>query len=283
MSAVFTQASSLYAKKSCVASEAGRQRTGRCSSLTDVCNLLHVSGSFSAGTSEVAFQHVRLKAGQRLFSIGQNFEMLYIVNSGFLKTVLHDDAGNERVLSFPMRGDVLGVDGIHSGKYMSEAVALSNCDIVMVPFKVFTSLGKKYPELEISLYRIMSRELIRDHTMATTLGSYRAEARIARFLTSLSERFSDLGYSGAEFNLRMTRQDIGNYLGLTLETASRTLCALNKVGYIAIDGKSVCILEPLTLKSMRRLPPSKVRHSKKAMTKLVIRSPSNDMQNRAAA
>jgi CRP/FNR family transcriptional regulator, anaerobic regulatory protein len=283
MSAVFTQASNLYAKTPYVKSEACRPRAGRWSSLTDVCDLLHVSGSFSAGTSEAAFQHIRLKAGQRLFTIGQNFDMLYIVNSGFLKTVLLDDAGNERVLSFPMRGDVLGVDGIHAGKYMSEAIALSNCDVIMVPFKAFASLGKTYPELEISLYRIMSQELIRDHTVAAILGSLRAEARIARFLITLSERFSALGYSGTEFNLRMTRQDIGSHLGLTLETASRTMCALNKAGYIAIHGKSVCILEPLTLKSMRRLPPSKVRHSKKAMTKLVIRSPSNDMENMAAA
>jgi CRP/FNR family transcriptional regulator, anaerobic regulatory protein len=283
MSAVSTQSSSLYARTPYVKSAEGHQRAGHWSSLTDVCNLLHVPCSFSAGTSEVSFQHVRLKAGQRLFTTGQSFDMLYIVNSGFLKTVLLDDAKNEQVIGFPMRGDVLGVDGIHSGKYMSEAVALSNCDIIMVPFRVFTSLGKKYPELETSLYRIMSQELIREHTVATILGSLKAEARIARFLISLSERYCDLGYSGTKFNLRMTRQEIGSYLGLTLETASRTLCALNNVGYIAINGKSVCILEPLTLKSMRRLPPSKARRSKKAMTKLVIGSPSNDMENMAAA
>jgi CRP/FNR family transcriptional regulator, anaerobic regulatory protein len=283
MSASFTQASSRYAKTPYVPSEAGRQRTGRQSGLTDVCDLLHVSGSFFSGMSEVAFQHVRLKAGKRLFTIGQNFDMLYIVNSGFLKTVLRDDAGNEQVLGFPMKGDVLGIDGIHSGKYMSEAAALSDCDIIMVPFKVFASLGTRYPELEISLHRIMSQELIRDHTVAVILGSLRAEARIARFLISLSERFADLGYSGTKFNLRMTRQEIGSYLGLTLETTSRALSALNKAGYVAIEGKSVSILEPLTLKRMRRLPPSKVRHSKKAMAELVIGSPSNDMENRAAA
>jgi CRP/FNR family transcriptional regulator len=212
-----------------------------------------------------------------------HFDMLYIVNSGFLKTVLRDDAKNEQVLSFPMRGDVLGVDGIHSGKYMSKAVALSSCDIIVVPFKIFTSLGKMYPELEISLYRIMSKELIREHTVATILGFLRAEARIARFLTSLAERFSDLGYSGTKFNLRMTRQEIGSYLGLTLETTSRALSALSKAGYIAIKGKSVCISDPLTLKTMRRLPPSQIRRSKKAMTELIIGSPSNHMEKMAAA
>lgn len=283
MSAVLAKANSLYTRTPYVTSAARHQHAGHRTSLTDVCNLLHISAHFFAGTADVTFQHVRLKPGQRLFTIDQHFDMLYIVNSGFLKTVLRDDAGNEQVVRFPMKGDVLGVEGIHSGKYTSEAVALSNCDIIIVPFKDFTALGKQHPELEMSLYSVMSQELTRDHTVATILGCLKAEARIARFLVLLSERFSSLGYSGTEFTLRMTRQEIGSHLGLTLETASRALCALNKAGYIAIDGKSVCILEPLTLKSMRRLPPSKVRNSKKAMAELAFTPQSIDIRNMAAA
>lgn len=99
--------------------------------------------------------------------------------------------------------------------------------------------------------------------MASMLGSLSAEARVGRFLTTLSERFSAMGYSGKEFNLRMTRQEIGSYLGLTLETVSRTLSAFDKLGYIVVDGKSVSLLDSHTLKTLRRLPPSKVRSTKK--------------------
>lgn len=240
---------------------AGRQRAGHLwSSLTDVCSLLQVTPIAAASTADdVVFQHVQFKAGQRLFTIGQPFDALYIVNSGFLKTVLIDDAGNEQVLSFPMKGDVLGVDGIHGQRYMSEAVALSSCDVIVVPFKVFSSLGRKHPELELSLYGVMSRELAREHAMVSMLGSLSAEARVGRFLVALSERYSAMGYSGKEFNLRMTRQEIGSYLGLTLETVSRTLSAFDRIGYIAVDGRSIILKDMQALKTLRRLPPSHSR------------------------
>lgn len=240
---------------------AGRQRAGQLwSNLADVCSLLGVTPTAAAmAADDVVFQHVQFKAGQRIFTIGQPFDALYLVNSGFLKTVLIDEAGNEQVLGFPMKGDVLGVDGIHLKQYMSEAVALSSCDVVVIPFKVFSSLGRKYPELELSLYGVLSRELTREQSMASALGSLSAEARVGRFLVALSERFSVMGYSGKEFNLRMTRQEIGSYLGMTLETVSRTMSAFDRIGYIAIEGRSVTLKDIQALKTLRRLPPSQSR------------------------
>ncbi|MDQ9172398.1 helix-turn-helix domain-containing protein [Oxalobacteraceae bacterium R-40] len=251
---------------------AGRQRAGQLwSSLADVCNLLQITPTAAAtAASDVVFQHIQLKAGQRLFTIGQAFDVIYVVNSGFLKTVLIDDAGNEQVLSFPMKGDVLGVDGIHAHCYMSEAVALSSCDVIVIPFKVFSSLGRKYPELELSLYGVMSRELAREHAMASMLGSLSAEARVERFLVALSERYAAMGYSGKEFNLRMTRQEIGSYLGLTLETVSRTLSAFDRIGYIAVEGRSIILKDMATLKTLRRLPPSQSRSKEVAAVKKSI-------------
>ena len=246
--------------------QAGRQRAGHLwSSLADVCHLLQITPNFLANGSEIVFQHVQFKAGQRIYTSGQAFDTLYIVNSGFLKTVLLDESGNEQVLSFPMRGDVLGVDGIHAKQYMSEAVALSSCDIIIVPFKVFASLGRKYPELELSLYGVMSRELTREQAMAGMLGSLSAEARVARFLVSLSERFAAMGYSGKEFNLRMTRQEIGSYLGLTLETVSRTLSAFDRLGLVSVEQRSISLKDPQALKTLRRLPPSKAQPKKAAI------------------
>jgi CRP-like cAMP-binding protein len=186
-------------------------------------------------------------------------DMLYIVNCGFLKSVMIDEFGNEQILSFPMKGDLFGIDGIHTKKYTSEAVALSSCDIILIPFAKFAALGRTNPFLETALYGLMSRELIREQGMITMLGSLTVEARVARFLVSLSERFSAIGYSGKAFNLPMTRREIGNYLGVTLETASRTLSAFNELGLISVDQRSIYIHDINALKTLRRLPPSRAR------------------------
>jgi CRP/FNR family transcriptional regulator len=208
---------------------------------------------------EFLFQHVQFKTGQRIHTIGQAFDTLFIVHSGFLKTVLIDEFGNEQVLSFPMKGDMFGVDGIHTKRYMSEAVALSNCDLILIPFKKFTQIGRSHIEFEHSVYTVMSRELVREQAMVSMLGALSAEARVARFLVSLSERFAEMGYSSKLFNLRMTRHEIGSYLGLTLETVSRTLSAFNEIGLISVDQRSIGIKDIDALRTLRRLPPSSVR------------------------
>ena len=114
------------------------------------------------------------------------------------------------------------------------------------------------------MYGVMSRELIREHAMVTILGSLSAEARVARFLALLSERFSEMGYSGRQFNLRMTRHEIGSYLGLTLETVSRTLSAFNEIGLISVEQRAIEINNLEALKTLRRLPPSRAREKQQA-------------------
>ncbi|WP_228893510.1 Crp/Fnr family transcriptional regulator [Pseudoduganella aquatica] len=240
--------------------EAGRQRQGRLwSNLTEVCELLHIPPVNIAHSEELLFQHVQFKTGQRIHTIGQPFDMLYIVNSGFLKTVLIDEFGNEQVLSFPMKGDMMGVDGIHTRHYSSEAVALSDCDLILLPFRKLAALGRVHIELENMMYGVMSRELVREQAMIGMLGALSAEARVARFLVALSDRFAQMGYSSKLFNLRMTRHEIGSYLGLTLETVSRTLSAFNEVGLISVDQRTIGIKDPEALKNLRRLPPSRAR------------------------
>ncbi len=249
--------------------EAGWQRSGKLwSNLKEVCDLLGISGGASIVHEDALFQHVQFKAGQRIHTIGQPFEMLYVVNSGFLKSVMIDSSGNEHILSFPMKGDLFGVDGIHTKHYAAEAVALSSCDIILVPFKKFSNIGKTHAELETAIYGVMSRELIREHAMITILGSLSAEARVARFLALLSERFSEMGYSGRHFNLRMTRHEIGSYLGLTLETVSRTLSAFNEIGLISVDQRAIEINNLEALKTLRRLPPSRARGKQDAAKEL---------------
>jgi CRP/FNR family transcriptional regulator len=254
-----TQSSDIRASAALTSTEAGRQRQGRLwSNLKEVCELLHIPVC-SINVDELLFQHVQFKTGQRIHTIGQSFDMLYVVNSGFLKTVLIDEFGNEQVLAFPMKGDLLGVDGIHTRQYSSEAVALSDCDLILLPFKKLTALGRIHLELENMLYGVMSRELVREQAMIGMLGALSAEARVARFLVSLSERFAQMGYSSKLFNLRMTRHEIGSYLGLTLETVSRTLSAFNEIGLISVDQRTIGIKDPDALKCLRRLPPSRAR------------------------
>jgi CRP/FNR family transcriptional regulator, anaerobic regulatory protein len=226
------------------------------SNLKEVCDLLNMPATKADDTR---FQHMQFRVGQRVHTIGQSFDMLYVVNSGFLKTVMIDDLGNEQVVGFPMKGDMFGIDGIHRKRYATETVALSNCDVILVPFKVLTGLSRSCPELEASVYEVMSRELAREQTVISTLGSLSAEARVARFLVFLSERFVQMGYSGTQFNLRVTRHDIGNYLGLTLETVSRTFSAFNAIGLISVDQRAIVIHDLQALRTLRRLPASYAR------------------------
>jgi CRP/FNR family transcriptional regulator len=248
--------------------EAGWQRQGKLwSNLKELCDVLRIPSAAVHTDEELLFQHVQFKTGQRIHTIGQPFDTLYIVHSGFLKTVLIDEFGNEQVLSFPMKGDLFGVDGIHTKRYASEAVALSNCDLILLPFKKLTALGRAHPEFEHAMYSVMSRELVREQAMVSMLGALSAEARVARFLVNLSERYADMGYSSKLFNLRMTRHEIGSYLGLTLETVSRTLSAFNEIGLISVDQRSIGIKDLDALKTLRRLPPSSARTKQAASKK----------------
>jgi CRP/FNR family transcriptional regulator len=236
--------------------EAGRQRQGKLwSNLREVCDLLHIAAAVPVNNEEGLFQHVQFKSGQRVHTIGQAFDHLYVVNSGFLKTVLIDEFGNEQVLSFPMKGDLLGIDGINTRHYASEAVALSDCDIIILPFKKLTALSQVNPALENLMYGVLSRELVREQAMIGMLGGLSAEARVARFLVTLAQRFAAMGYSSKLFNLRMTRQEIGSYLGLTLETVSRTLSAFNEIGLITVDQRTIGIKDAEALQTLRRLSP----------------------------
>jgi CRP/FNR family transcriptional regulator, anaerobic regulatory protein len=227
-------------------------RNGLWSTLADVCHLLQLNIKVQDETLEALFQHRRLKPGEQAYSAGQAFEALYVVNAGFLKTVMLDSDGNERVVSFPMKGDLLGSDGIGNDRHVSEVVALSDCDLVVIPFKQLLSLGHACQELEHIMYRAVSRHMVQESINLATLGSLRSEARVARFLAMEADRHAALKFSSQSFRLRMTRREIGNYLGLTLETVSRSLSALDAAGIICVNQRDIEILKPGTL---RALPP----------------------------
>jgi CRP/FNR family transcriptional regulator, anaerobic regulatory protein len=222
-----------------VPANAAQLQHGTSSSLSDVCSLLNIPNI--GIDTDVQFQRRRVKAGQWLYASNEKFDSIFVVYSGFLKTLILDEAGNEQILDFPLKGDLLGIDGLHTEHYASSAVALTDCELVVIPFRDLAALTRDHVTLESWLYRAISRELVREYSVVGLLGTLGAEARVARFLISLSERFKRLGYSAVEFNLRMTRQEIGSYLGLTLETVSRSLSALQATGLISINQRAVSL------------------------------------------
>jgi len=234
---------------------AGRQGQGRLwSSSKAVCDLLRIPAPASLNNEKLLFQHVQFKSGQLVHTVGQGFDTLYVVSSGFLKCVLIDEFGNEQVLGFPMQGDLLGLDGISGRCHASDAVALTDCDVVLLPFKRLIALGCAHPEFEEAMYAVMSRQLDHEQVAIGQLGACAAEVRVARFLVSLADRFAALGHSNRQFSLRMTRLEIGSYLGLSLETVSRTLSALKEAGLITVAQRAIGIVDATGLKSLRRLP-----------------------------
>ncbi|MBE0615559.1 MAG: helix-turn-helix domain-containing protein [Burkholderiales bacterium] len=219
-------------------------------SVRELTRLLHIDYPDEAWLARTAFALRRVHDGEALVHSGDKFHSLYIVRSGCFKTVYTDFSGSEQVLGFPMCGDLMGADGIDGGHYKSTAVSLDTSEVVIVPLAGMTRLTNECPSLEALLYRVLSRELVRVQNMTWTLGTLGAEGRVAAFLLNLSERLGALGYSRRSFNLRMTRQEIGSYLGLKLETVSRALSALNNTRIIHVHQRTIDIIDPDALRAV---------------------------------
>ena len=184
-----------------------------------------------------------VKRGDYLYRSGSPLHALYAIRSGFMKSsVLHED-GREQVAGFHMMGDLMGMDAIGTNQHLCDAVALENTDVCEIPLADLENMSRKIPALQQHFHRVMSREIARDYGVMLLLGSMRAEERLAAFLLNLSQRFALRGYSSTEFHLRMTREEIGSYLGLKLETVSRTLSHFQAQGLIAVQNKHLHILK----------------------------------------
>ena len=181
--------------------------------------------------------------GDYLYRSGDKFDSLYAIHSGSFKTqVLHDD-GREQVTGFQMIGEIIGMDAISTDRHTCDAVALEPSEVCELPFNKLEALSRELPSLQRHLHKIMSREIVRDQGIMLLLGSMRAEERLVAFLLNLSQRSAARGLSPTQFQLRMSRQEIGSYLGLKLETISRTFSLLQQRGLINIHIKSIEILD----------------------------------------
>lgn len=191
----------------------------------------------------LAADKIRLKKGERLFDMGQSLNAIYAIRFGTLKTHVTMEDGRNQITGFHFPGEVVGMDAIGEQKHVSDATALEDSEVCVLNYQQLEDLSRQIPSLQSHFNRMMSREITRDHQMLLTLGSMRAEERLATFLLNLSHRFAARGYSSSEFVLRMSREEIGSYLGLKLETVSRLFSRFAEVGLLQIKQRHVKIVD----------------------------------------
>ncbi|MEO5736924.1 MAG: fumarate/nitrate reduction transcriptional regulator Fnr [Variovorax sp.] len=186
----------------------------------------------------------KVKRRETLFHSGERFTSLYAIRTGVFKTRVATEDGRDQVTGFQMAGEVIGLDGIVNDHHTCDAVALEDSEVCVMSFDRIEELSREITSLQRHVHQIMSREIVREHGVMLLLGGMRAEERLAAFLLNLVQRLHARGFSGSELVLRMTREEIGSYLGLKLETVSRTLSKFVTDGFIEVDNRHVRIVEP---------------------------------------
>lgn len=199
---------------------------------------------------EVVEKRRRVKQGEQLFASGDTFTSLYAIRTGFFKTCVTSEDGREQVTGFQMAGEIIGMDGIVSDHHNCNAVALEDAEVCVMPFASVEDLSRELPMLQRHVHKIMSREIVRENGVMMLLGNMRAEERLAAFLLNLVQRLHARGLSQSELVLRMTREEIGSYLGLKLETVSRAFSKFSEEGIIEVKQRYVKILAPDALKKI---------------------------------
>lgn len=184
-----------------------------------------------------------LQRGDYLFSAGDQFHSVFAVRSGSLKLFSIDDEGEEQVIGFFLPGEILGMDAIDSKTYISNARALETASVCEIPFEAIEDLSATIKNLQVHMYRLLSREIRFDQELQMLLAKKTAEERIGAFLINLSTRYEQRRLSATRFRLPMARSDIGNYLGLAVETVSRIFTRFQTMGILKVEGKEVEILD----------------------------------------
>lgn len=192
----------------------------------------------------------KIKRGETLYRSGETFDSIYAIRSGFFKSRVTYEDGRDQVIGFSMGGEILGMDGIGQGRHNCDAVALEDSEVCSIPYGRLEELSREISGLQRHFHKMMSREIVRESGVMMLLGVMRAEERIAAFLLNMSQRLGARGYSAMEFHLRMTREEIGSYLGLKLETVSRAFSRFHADGLITVDQKFVRIVDLQGLKNI---------------------------------
>jgi CRP/FNR family transcriptional regulator len=218
--------------------------------LQELCLPIGLSEAELSLVDSLVDERRKIARGEAIFRSGDRFTAIYAVKLGFFKTEVLSEDGRHQVTSFYMPGEVLGMDGISAETHHCDAIALEDSEVCLIPFHELETISVKIPTMQRHLHRVMSREIVRDQGMMMMLGAMRAEERVIAFLLNLSQRYAARGYAAADFNLRMTREEIGSYLGLKLETVSRTFSHLQEEGLLQVEKKHIRLMDAATLKKM---------------------------------
>jgi CRP/FNR family transcriptional regulator, anaerobic regulatory protein len=190
-----------------------------------------------------------LQKGEFLYRAGEPFQSVYAIRSGTIKSIRVTNDGLEQVTGFYLPGEIVGMDGLAQNQYSNSAIALETSAVCEIPFSRLEELSLQIPTLQRHFFQLMSKEITEDQQLITLLSKNSAEERVASLLLSISTRNHNRQLSAFEFRLPMSRADIGNYLGLTIETVSRVFSRFQKQDLLAVDKKEISILDIEGLKA----------------------------------
>lgn len=219
--------------------------SSKCSTcaLGQFCLPVGLNAEEAARLDALARDKLRVKKGAPLFEQGTPISAVYAVRLGTLKTSCTLSDGRSQVTGFHLPGEIIGLDAVGSGAYLSSAVALEDSEVCVIRVGELESLSRQLPTLQSQFHRLMSREISEGHLHFLSLGSMRAEERLASFLLNLSDRYAVRGYAASEFNLRMSREDIGSYLGMQIETVSRLFSHFSESGLLQVKQRHVKFID----------------------------------------
>lgn len=218
--------------------------------LRELCMPVGLNEAEARRIDELVAHRRSIKRGSTLFRNGEAFTSLFAVRTGFFKTSLTTEDGRDQVTGFQMAGEIIGLDGIVNEQHTCDATALEDAEVCVMPFDRIEDISREVGALQKHVHRIMSREIVREHSVMLLLGGMRAEERLAAFLLNLVQRLHARGFSQSELILRMTREEIGSYLGLKLETVSRTFSKFVEDGTVEVKQRHVRILDAEALQRM---------------------------------
>ncbi|MEY5029552.1 MAG: Anaerobic regulatory protein [Pseudomonadota bacterium] len=218
--------------------------------LRELCMPVGLSDQDLNKLDELVAIRRKVKRGDTLFNNGDKFTSLFAIRTGFFKTALATEDGRDQVTGFQMAGEIIGLDGIVHDRHTCDAIALEDAEVCVMPFDRIEELSREVTALQSHVHKIMSREIVREHGVMLLLGSMRAEERVAAFLLNLVQRLHARGFSQSELVLRMTREEIGSYLGLKLETVSRTFSKFVEEGIVEVKQRHVRILDTQSLQNL---------------------------------
>jgi CRP/FNR family transcriptional regulator len=231
--------------------------TPHCTAVCSSCNLREICLPLGLTKEELSLIDGRLVAartkvtrGEMLFQAGDPFAAVYAVWTGFFKTCVSSKDGREQVTGFQMSGELVGLDGIGKRVHEIDAVALEDSQVCVIPYDELEALAIEVNSLQQQFHRVMSREIVRNHGVMLLLGSMHAEERVAAFLLNLMHRLHARGFSASAIVLRMSREEIGSYLGLKLETVSRTFSKFQAHGLLAVRHRHIQITDPTGLQAI---------------------------------